>query len=686
MNKKAIYTSLLSFIMFLPYQSAAIEKSTQGVLSVFKRYEVEFSNNKRRLEEYARKLGSNEHRNDEDLRLSADDLMEHAQKRYEMLEDQYSFTASEYPQDRSVLREGFEFIEEKYREIREIYDERIKKSSVGSSESANNKKLPKHQEAVTDVAVAEKTSEKVGKNLATKPQDKNIETKESKKAKEAGNKTESVEVAKPKRHREVNISGSYSIEVKDRTEKTRAQNLVRAATPESKLPNDFSQFKLSLNYEHDDNHSIYVDEKFIQRERNELVRENYLDFAYVVRENYKNAWMFKNSFRINDYLDAELKDYREDLFEITNERTPNDRRDGTTTFGYQTRRYPHYSNSDFNQFNLNDSETFLMTDSMFVGEANLESRQYKYSENLDYDNANLFFEFNKKFDDDSEITVSNTYDRRDYKHEAVGLYRTSYYDNFFRFDYVIPSNEKITYEFEAQHNKHEYGSDYERGYSELDLMLAARMKLNDSLRAQLDYKYIDNDENSRILAQKNNEAHLMLLKTVNPVLKIRFDHNFHKRESVVGDTMNFDENISKLKFSWQINKETSIAWNTEYNGRTYDVTQYEDYRSYSTGLDLRYVKRNSHEWRAVIALKRMEFRNFYREGAVLPDSDWQGESQPSFSVEYIKPINKDLKLVSSFSYEKTYYRSYDTYMQDLIWDFAKPMIIREFDIRLERKF
>ena len=86
------------------------------------------------------------------------------------------------------------------------------------------------------------------------------------------------------------------------------------------------------------------------------------------------------------------------------------------------------------------------------------------------------------------------------------------------------------------------------------------------------------------------------------------------------------------------------------------------------------------------ALKRMEFRNFYREAAVEPDVNWQNEMQPNFSIEYVKPISKDIRFVSSFSYEKTYYRSYDTYTQDLLYNFAKPMINREISVKLERKF
>lgn len=651
MNKKIIYASLLSFMFCLPSQTEALEKASQGLLTLFGRYEVEFTNNKRKLEEYAKKLSSKEYSNSEEIKLSVEDLIEHVQKRYEMLEDQYSFTSSEYPGDRNILKEGFEAIEDKYREIREIYDDQING----------------------------KSSSEVGRSNKNKEAKKN--SKESKSV--VGDDTTDTNI---KKYREINVSGSYALEINDRTEKTEAQNKVRSATPESKLPNDLSQFRLSLNYEHDENHALYLDERYVQRERNELVRENYLDLSYVIKESDLNAWIFKNSFRISDYLDAEIKDYREDIFEITNERTPDDRRDGTTTLGFQTRQYPHYNSSDFYQFNLSDSETFLMKDSMFVGEGKLEARKYKNSESLDYDNANFFFEYNRKFENDSEVTISNTYDRRLYKHESVNLYRTSYYDNFFRFDYVLPANEKVTYELEAQHNKHEYGSDYERGYSELDLMFAARMKLNNNLRAQLDYKYVDNDENSRILAQKNHEAHIMLLKTVNPVLKIRFDHTYHTRESVIGNAMNFDENTSKLKFSWQLNKEMSIAWNTEYNGRFYDITQYEDYRSYQTGIDLKYIKRNHYEWHLMAALKRMEFRNFYREGAVEPDVNWQNEIQPNFSIEYVKPISKDIRFVSSFSYEKTYYRSYDTYTQDLLYNFAKPMINREISVKLERKF
>ena len=73
-----------------------------------------------------------------------------------------------------------------------------------------------------------------------------------------------------------------------------------------------------------------------------------------------------------------------------------------------------------------------------------------------------------------QVSVSNTFDRRSYNNESVNLYRTSYYDNYLRFAYTLPMHSVLTYVFEAQHNKHEYGSDSLRGYSELDLFLATK--------------------------------------------------------------------------------------------------------------------------------------------------------------------------------------------------------------------
>ena len=59
--------------------------------------------------------------------------------------------------------------------------------------------------------------------------------------------------------------------------------------------------------------------------------------------------------------------------------------------------------------------------------------------------------------------------------------------------------------------------------------------------------------------------------------------------------------------------------------------------------------------------------------------------QPSVEFEYIKPLNEDQIYFHGF-YEKTFYKTYDSNMQDLLWNFAKPMVITEFMEKLNSRF
>ena len=482
------------------------------------------------------------------------------------------------------------------------------------------------------------------------------------------------------------ISGVFSVEIRDREEKYKAQNLVGRPTAETTLPNDFNQFKFTLSYKPSENHIFTLDERYVQRERNELVRENYLDLSYWIKENDARSWKIMDSFQNSEYPDSDLKEYRDNKFEVTLERNEKENRKGTTSIGYQTRSYSNYNRSNFGQLYVFDSESVVRDNGSFYGEGKIDNRRYNNSNELDYSNKNIYLEYNKIYANKSELTIANTYDRRDYDHEASRLYRSSYYDNYIRVNYLLPTDGVFTYEIEGQHTKHDYNSDYERGYSELNLWVASKMKLTKKTRAQIDYRFVDNDENSKILAHKNNEIHFMIQKNVNDIFRVRFDHTYHNRDTVVGNYMNFDEHTSEAKLMWRMDNNMDLAWKFGYNGRIYDTTQYEDYRNYSTGLDLRYEKRNQYECRLTPSVRKIEFRNFYKEGMFEPVKNWEDEIQPSVEFEFSKSLKQDLRFTFNATYEKTYYRTYDVGMQDLIWNFGKPMEITEFIGKLEHSF
>lgn len=481
------------------------------------------------------------------------------------------------------------------------------------------------------------------------------------------------------------MSGSVAFEMRDKEEKTKAQSLVGVPTAQSILPNDLSQLRLTLNYQTDEAHSFTLDERYLQRERNEKVRENYLTMAYMMKENEEKIWNIKNTFQTTSYPDAVSKDYRDNNLEVSLNRMGSTNRESLTTVGYQVRSYPNYDRANFHQIALADQETWISEDGIMFAEGKLESRKYRVVNDLDYDNANLYLEYNKSYENDAELSLSNSYDRRNYDKEATSLYRTSYYDNFLRMSYTLPMHSVLTYVFEAQHNKHEYGSDKERGYTELDLFAAAKMKLTQKTRAQLDYRFVDNDENSKNLAHKNNMVHLMVQKNVNDVLRFRFDHTYHNRDTVVGKAMNFDDHDSLARLMWRMNN-VNITWSTGFNSRIHDETSYVDYRYYHTGLDIAYHKPKQYEWRIRPSIRKMEFRNFYQQNKLDPVGSWEDEIQPSVEVEYIKPLKDDLRLTLTATHEKTFYRTYDSYMQDLLWNFAKPMVNTEIVGKLEQSF
>lgn len=483
----------------------------------------------------------------------------------------------------------------------------------------------------------------------------------------------------------IKMTGSVALEARDREEKYESQSTVGVPTTEYDLPNNLNQLRLILTYQTDEDHAFTLDERYLQRERNEVVRENYLNMSYMMKESEERVWSIKNSFQTTSYPDAVSKDYRDNNFEVFLNRKPDANRESLTSFGYRVRSYPNYERSNFHEFALADQETWIEDESIVFAEAKLENRKYRTVNDLDYSNANLYAEFNKTYSNNAEVSVSNTFDRRSYNDEAVNLYRTSYYDNYLRFAYTLPMHSVLTYVFEAQHNKHEYGSDSLRGYSELDLFLATKMKLTKKTRAQLDYRFIDNDENSRNMAHKNNQVHLMVQKNVNDTLRFRFDHTYHSRDTVVGNSMNFDDHNSIAKLMWRFDR-LNVSWNTGLNSRIYDETAYVDYKNMYTGVDIGYERPDRYEWKLSPSLRRIEFRNYYKQNKVDPIRDWEDELQPSVEFEYIKPLKEDLKFTFTASYEKTFYKTYDSNMQDLLWNFAKPMVITEFMGKLEQSF
>ncbi len=145
--------------------------------------------------------------------------------------------------------------------------------------------------------------------------------------------------------------------------------------------------------------------------------------------------------------------------------------------------------------------------------------------------------------------------------------------------------------------------------------------------------------------------------------------------------MDFRENFLNAKLSWRLKSKIDLTWNSEYLTRFYDTTFYRDFRYLLTGLNFSYAKPGSYDWKVDQSWRKFAFRNGNNV-----NTGWEDEAQPITQLQYNYIINADLKLRLRASWEKTYYRSFDSLSQELLWDFARPMTVTEFFGGLEYTF
>lgn len=660
--KKIVIVTILLVVALAGQQAFALSHSSSRALDAFRRYEPDFSNSLRRLQESVRKIqnqdipfGSEKYLNITD---DAADTMEYVQKRYDLMEDLFTTVSGDYPADRSELFAGFSRIDDLYRATRDFHHENF--VDVGKGERKSNKKIEK-SEMAKPVSIQPVPTANSGATATSAP------------VKSTSNDSE---------YKKVVVTGLLKLDFRNKNEVYRTQTkTLPNTTVESALPNNLSQAKLSLTYKFDEKRQLYIEDRFLKRERNEPVHENYLTLSYLLKVNKSIAWTFKNSLHHSWYPKAGLKDYRDNLSEIFfNKRWG--KRERLANAGYQMRTYPHYSRSDYHQFNLSDQETWFMDNGNIFAELKGNWRKYRNVNNLDYDNFNLYTEYNKTYGGNkADLSVSNTYDRRLYDRESVNLYRASYFDDYFRVSYDLPVHDKLSYLMEGQFQKRNYLADEPRGYNQLNLFSAARLKFDKSSKGQIDYRYVYNDENTRFRAHKNHKLHGMWQKKFTDKFKVRIDDTFHLRNSVVGEVMDFRQNLFNAKLSWMLNSGISLAWKNEYLSRIYDQIVYRDFKYFISGLQFAYASGQKYDWKLEQSWKKFSFRNGNNIA-----TGWESEAQPFTEVRYNVALNDVLKLRLRASWEKTFYRSFDTRSQELLWDFTKPMTITEFYGGLEYEF
>jgi len=669
MKKNTTLTIFVIAAILFSNLAFAISQKSEDALNAFRRYEPDFRNTLRRLEELDRRVDSLKIAPDsermQDIKEEAEESMTRIQKRYDLMEDLFTYVSGAYPADRPQLFDGFSRIDDLYREIRDFYAARF----VYRGQKQEHKTVPAAGKTTEETTgTLPETSEPVTAPAAAEPE-----------------KSGSESAAPDKKESKIDVSGVLKLELKNRNEIYRVQtNALPVTTPaiESALPNNLRQGKLNLTYKFDEKRQLFVEDRFLKRERNEPVHENYFTLAYLIKQNQDRAWTIKNTLQHSWYPDNGIKDYRNNLAEVFfNDHWT--KRERLANVGYQTRVYPNYSRSDFYQMNLGDQETWFRDNGNMFLEFKGEWRRYSNVNDLDYDNANLYGEYNRTYSGNkSELAISNTFDRRLYDQEAVNLYRASYFDNYFRLNYELPVHSKLAYSFEGQHSIRSYTADEPRGYKEVNLFAAARIKIDDKTRTVYDYRFVHNDENSRDKAHKNHKLHSMWQKNFSDDFRARWDSNYHIRTADVtaGEDMEFKENLQNVKLSWRLKNQMNLVWNNEYLSRIYERLGYRDYQYFMSGLALSYARAQKYDWKIDQSWRKFNFRN----GTI--STGWEGESQPITEIQYNCTLSDDLKLRLRASWEKSYYRQFDAKSQELLWDFTRPMTISEFYGGLEYVF
>ncbi len=679
MKRNILLSILLAVILLGSPLYAFSNKSSEGAMNAFSRYEPDFANAMRRLEELDRRFATMDKEADAsliaDIKDAAEETMNRIQKRYDLMEDLFTTTSGDYPADRAELFEGFTRLDDLYRGIRDFYTEKFVYRDQKAGEKTGGE--PTASPVTPTSEVAAPTAEPVEPAAASATADQAPLVAEPAAALPEASTT------RVKDNNKLELSGVLKLDFRNRNEVYRTQNnALPFVTAESALPNNLRQGKLGLTYKYDDMHELFVEDRFLKRERNEPVHENYLTLAYLFKETQDRAWTIKNTLQHSWYPEAGSKDYRNNLAELFfNDRWT--RRERLANLGYQTRTYPNYSRSDFHQLNFGDQETWFRKDGSMFLEFKSNWRRYNNVDDLDYNNANVYGEYSKSYSGNkAELSLSDTYDRRIYDQESINLYRTSYYDNYFRLNYELPVHDKLTYAFEGQHTIRNYGADAPRGYKELNLFSVARFKIDSDTRAQADYRYVNNDENTRERAHTNHKLHGMWQKSYSKDFRVKVEDTMHLRNAPDenGKEMEFRENLFNAKLSWNLKNSMNLTWNNEYLSRIYERLGYRDFKYFLSGVALSYASAQKYDWKLEQSWRKFDFRN----GAI--NTGWEGESQPITEVQYNRTLRADLKLRLKATWEKSYYRTFDADSQELLWDFTRPMTITEFYGGLEYMF
>ena len=641
----------------------AISRQSENALNAFRRYEPEFSNTLRSLQELKRKQNNEGEAASEssDTWLKAENLMSKVEDRYDLMEDLYNNTLSRNPADQNELREGFNRLDDIYIKVRDYYSDNF--ASKGES-----KEEVKGQKEVTEESPesSETTENAYELNpVSASDEYENVITAEDQ------------EKAKTKEKEKVKVTGNFKLEFRDSDEKH--ENPGMGGT----VPNDMTSGRLRLNYELAENRQLYLEEKYLTRERNEKIKENHFTLSFMKKNDDHSAFTLRDKLQHVWYPDDTNKNYRTNLLEAVYAKNMRNR-DLELSLGFKTKTYPRNSRSDYNEYSISGSESWMKIDSTLMVELTSEFVKYKNVGNLDYKNLNIHAELNKSYKGNSaDLTLANTYDRRLYEHESLVSFRTSYYDDLFILNYAMPVNDRVNYSFEGQYSKRNYTSDEPRGYAEINIFNGFNIKTDDRTFVSADYRYIYNDENTREYAHKNNFFHVGWARTVNRDYKIKFEDTYHQRNSVTNAALDFDENDFIADLTWNLKNDYKLSWVTEHFLRRYDniSVNFTDYRFLESGFNLSFYKRKCYDWKLSQRWRKMEFRNL---GGV--PSGWTSKIQPVTEISYNRWLKNNLKFAVNGLLEKTFYSEFNNASQELEYNFADKVYNKQVYASLEYIF
>lgn len=171
---------------------------------------------------------------------------------------------------------------------------------------------------------------------------------------------------------------------------------------------------------------------------------------------------------------------------------------------------------------------------------------------------------------------------------------------------------------------------------------------------------------------------------INDKVRFRIMDTFHRRDSEVGNLLDYDENEIGGRVNWQLSGRQELVWNVSYLNRGYDTDYFNSYRYLLNGLTLQYNKPKKVDWliRGELQQLRFDRANAASPYALFDDTTTLNKVEGRYNFW----IGDDKRVKFTAMRQKTYYKSFDNISQELLLDFTRPLTVTEFIGELEYNF